>query len=227
MQRLDIPFFWGYKVQTYYQLQSLLNLGVCYIKLDAPLFFDLPKIKQYNVPIRAVPNIAYDDGMIRADGIVGTWIRPEDIDEYDKYIDTIEFDNVTLTQEQALYRVYMEDKEWPTDLRLLIQNFNYTGNNRLLRSDLTQRRINCGQRCQSGAPCHICRRLLDIANPAILKEFAEKLEKQSAIEENDSIQQSFFYACEVEILKKIYYNNNIKEKMENIDAKANFNRKRL
>lgn len=184
MQRLKIPFFWGYKIQTYYQLQSLKNIGVCYIKLDAPLFFDLPRVIQYGIPIRAIPNIAYDDGMIRANGVVGTWIRPEDLDEYGKYIETIEFENVTPTQERAMYRIYMEDKEWIVDLQLLIQNFNYPGNNRLLRSDLTQRRISCGQRCQSGSQCRICYRILDIANPALLKSYAEKLEQQVETEQN-------------------------------------------
>lgn len=179
MKELNIPFYWGFKIQTYYQLQSLKNLGVCYVKLDAPLFFDLPTVKRMGIPVRAIPNVAYDDGLPRENGVLGTWIRPEDIDAYDKYVDVIEFNLVEPKQEQALYRIYMEDKSWPTELGLLIKDLNHIGLNRLIRSDISQRRISCGQRCQSGTSCRICYRMLDIANPAVLKDYADRIAKAS------------------------------------------------
>ena len=90
---------------------ALKELGACYIKLDAPLFFNLPKVKKIGIPIRAVPNVAYDDNIDRIDGVCGTWIRPEDIDAYGQYIDTVEFGDCDQKKEQAMYRIYAEDKE--------------------------------------------------------------------------------------------------------------------
>lgn len=108
---MNIPFYWGFAVQSYYQLSALKDLGVCYVRLDAPLFFDLDSVAKMNVPIRAVPNVAYNDGLKRTNGVNGTWIRPEDLKLYENYIDTIEFERCNQIQEQGLYRIYMEQQE--------------------------------------------------------------------------------------------------------------------
>lgn len=86
-------------------------MGACYVRLDAPLFFDLPNVKKIGIPIRAVPNVAYNDGLDRTDGVCGTWIRPEDLEAYGEYIDAVEFEDSDLKKEQAMYRIYAEDKE--------------------------------------------------------------------------------------------------------------------
>ena len=52
-KRHEIPFYWGWRVQTYSQLNSLKFLGVSYVLLDAPLFFELDKVKSKGIPIRA------------------------------------------------------------------------------------------------------------------------------------------------------------------------------
>ena len=168
-----IKFYYGFPVSSYYQLEALKDLGVCYVRLDAPLFFDLPKVKNYNLPIRAVPNIAYADGISRSDGVCGTWIRPEDIDVYAEYIDTIEFEDCDERKEQGLYRVYMIDKQWDTDLGLLITNLNHIGYNRMIMSRYSTQRISCKQDCKRDNKCRICYNMLDLANPDKMKEYAE------------------------------------------------------
>ncbi len=47
-------------------------MGACYVRLDAPVFFNMPAAKKVGVPIRVIPNIAYDDGFTRIDGVCGT-----------------------------------------------------------------------------------------------------------------------------------------------------------
>jgi len=46
-------------------------MGACYAKIDAPIFFDLPNVKKVGIPIRAIPNVAYNDGIERIDGVCG------------------------------------------------------------------------------------------------------------------------------------------------------------
>ena len=80
----NIKFYWNYPIFTWYELDGILKLNPCYLLLNAPLFFDLKKVKEKtNIPIRAVPNLAYDAYIPRENGICGTWIRPEDIKVYE------------------------------------------------------------------------------------------------------------------------------------------------
>jgi hypothetical protein len=49
------------------------------------------KVKLLNIPIRAIPVFAFLDGLPRDNGVNGNWIRPEDLEAYSLYINTIEF----------------------------------------------------------------------------------------------------------------------------------------
>jgi hypothetical protein len=172
----DIKFYFGYPVTTFYELNAMKNLGVSYARIGAPLFFQMDKVKNIGVPVRVVPNVAYVDGLPRADGVSGQWIRPENIDDYNDYVDAIDFEDCDIRKEQALFRIYAEQKEWLGDLGVIITNFNHSGVNRLIPPDMTKRRLTCGQRCQTG-PCNLCYRLLDLANPEKLKAYLEATEQ--------------------------------------------------
>lgn len=170
-----IRFYYGYPISSYFQLEALVEAGVEYARLDAPLFFDLENLKQLypDLKLRAVPNIAYNDGLPRLEGVCGTWIRPEDVEGYEPYIYVFEFENCDIKKEQAMYRIYANDRAWPTDLGVLITNLNYIGTNRMISSKLSRKRITCQQRCKSNGHCHLCYRLLDLALPDKIKEYNE------------------------------------------------------
>lgn len=167
----NIPWYWGYPISTYYQLWALKEMGACYAKLDAPIFFDMPGVKKVDIPIRVVPNVAYSDGLERVDGVCGTWIRPEDVEAYDEYVDVMEFEDCDQRKEQAMYRIYAEDHNWPTDLGLLITNFNHTGVNRLIHTDFSRQRLNCRQLCQEGNGCMLCYRMMHVADPDLIRSY--------------------------------------------------------
>lgn len=160
-----IPFYIGYPVKTFYELRALKELGVCYVRLAEPLFFQMDEVKQFGIPIRAVPNVAYIDGFPRKNGVCGTWIRPEDIDTYAPYVEVLEFEAADIDKEQALYRIYAEQKEWPGEMDMLFTNFNYQGYNRMIMPKVAESRLNCGQRCQASGACRICYRAADLAIP--------------------------------------------------------------
>ena len=132
--------------------------------------------------MRIAPNIAYyADSIPKENGICGSWIRPEDIEKYDKYIDTIEFEDCNTTKEQALYRVYMENHSWLYDLNNLITNLRAEANNLYIPNTFAFSRLNCGQRCKSVSNCNICNRAFALSNN---KDFQTQLKKLG--EKNDN-----------------------------------------
>ena len=99
---------------------------------------------KYNIPIRLCANLAYDAYIPRENGICGSWIRPEDIEVYSKWVDTIEFITDDLGKEATLLHVYKENKFWPGNLNLLITNLNYNIDNRGIPEEFGEIRTNCG-----------------------------------------------------------------------------------
>lgn len=168
-----IPFYMGYPVKTYYELRALKELGVSYVRLAEPLFFEMGTVKQFGVPVRMVPNVAYIDGLPREDGVCGTWVRPEDLDLYENYVEVVEFEDADLKKEQALFRIYAEQKNWPGDLQMIITNLNHDGLNRIIVPDFAEKRLNCGQRCQKTSNCKLCYRALTLAMPDKIRDYME------------------------------------------------------
>lgn len=173
----NIHFYLQYPISSFYELQSIILLKPSFIILDAPLFFKMDTVKNItDIPIRAIANIASLTNFPRSNGVLGTYIRPEDVNLYEPYIKVIEFQQLeSLEQEQALYRIYAKQEGWMGELSLLIKELNYPGDNYLIPSDFTERRLNCGQRCQEGSACHSCYRHLDLANRIQLEEYIKEI----------------------------------------------------
>lgn len=165
---------WGYKypVSTFMELDSLKKLGAHSVLIDAPLTHRLYEVEDYNfAEVRMVANVAYYAYIPRENGVVGSYIRPEDVETYAGYVDVIEFEDCDKKREQALYRIYMENHAWPGNLRTIITNLDYNGVNRMIPADFAEKRMNCGQRCLESGSCHLCYRYLDLANPELLKAY--------------------------------------------------------
>jgi hypothetical protein len=107
------------------------------------------------------------------DGIVGPWIRPEDTAFYEDTFDMIEFDECQENQEEALFRIYAEQKKWSGPINMIIRHIDTDAYNRMILPEFAIARKNCGQRCASGDNCRICYRLLKLANPSLIKEYKE------------------------------------------------------
>ena len=145
-------------------------MGVSQLIIDAPLFFQMDKVKAFGIPVRAAANLSNRGILPTADaGVVGPWIRPEDVSIYEKYIDIIEFLQVNLKQEQALFRIYAEQHEWPGDVKLIINDLDSPALNRLIPPTFAKSRLNCGHRCQESGTCHICWRFLNLADEEKLR----------------------------------------------------------
>ena len=174
-----IPFYVGYPVTDLYTIVGLVKAGVTDVRVAGPLIFDLASVRKCledtSVKIRVSPNVAYTDGLPRPDGVLGGWIRPEDMHLYENLIDIIEFEDIpNKAREQVLYRLYMEDHEWLGSLQDLITNLNFSGLNRMIPTTMSSLRVNCKQACLTNSHCRICYRMLKMADPKLYDYLLEK-----------------------------------------------------
>lgn len=169
----NIAHYYLGPVRTFSELSDLKRAGVNRITVSAPLFFQLDKVKEFGIPVYMTANVSQSDSLFsRPDGVTGCWIRPEDVDIYSEYIDVLEFSG-NKNQEQALYRIYAEQKKWDGDLNMIVQDINHEASNRLIPPIFAERRVKCAQRCQENGKCRFCYRILDLANPTKLKDYLE------------------------------------------------------
>lgn len=176
-----IPFFVGYPISDFYTLEGILAAGVCAVRPAGQLIHDLASVRKVigerNIEIRVTPNVAYTDGLPHENGLFGGWLRPEELPLYEDLIDVIEFEDIPNKQrEQALFSIYMEQKEWPGEMNMLITNFNYPGVSRMIDPRLGELRKTCGGACLRGSHCRLCKTMLDLANPELYKDLVKKNE---------------------------------------------------
>ena len=143
-KKYNIKFYLNYPITTFYELQALKNLGAEYALIDSPLVQDIIRAREVGIKLRVVPNVAYYAFIPREDGVIGSWVRPDDVKLYEEYIDVFEFEDCDKRKEEALYRVYAEQQSWPSNLNNLITNLDFNANNRLILPEFGKIRTFCG-----------------------------------------------------------------------------------
>ncbi len=164
----NIKFMLNTEATSYWELRGLEELGAEYAYVGIPLFFDLKHSLDMDIKLRAIPTVAYNHILPHSSGVYGQWIRPEDVDKYEGYIQILEFEPCNIQREQTLFNVYAIDKSWNTRLDILVEDLGSNAVNRLIPSEITEARLNCRQVCQSGGNCHMCYTALKLANPDLL-----------------------------------------------------------
>lgn len=162
----ELKYYWGIPLHTMYELRAVKNLGVSFAIIGAPLAFNLEAAYKQGIKLRMIPNMGFIDHIPRVDGIHGAWVRPEDVDLYDAYVDTFEFMTRGLQHERGLLNVY-QSGYWNDDLSLLITGLNVKVPNYMINeANFTLRRLNCKQRCENGGACHACESYFHFVNSA-------------------------------------------------------------
>lgn len=160
IKELGIPYFFGSHIahtyEDFYFLTEQAEADEIYIGID--LGFDLRNVKELadkkGVKLRAFPNYA----MGRYEHIDRTkmfFIRPEDIDEYAKYIDTFELMGTPSIVDVA-YRVYFERKSWLGKLEEIIIGLAPCDLDSRYLLPFWGKRANCKRRCITGGTCDLC-----------------------------------------------------------------------
>ena len=182
-----IDFFILEPCQNWEYFQWLLKLGVSDVNLSGALAFEFLKVKQVldrldrKVNVRITPNITQSIMAETAD-LIKFYIRPEDMDIYDEYIDVLEF--AGLEHQDTFYEIYSK-RFFIGNLNQCIYNFNDKVDNKGLTELFGARRVNCGQQCLKGGNCRRCYDMRDIS--IHMGERAKEQIQKTIKEEQDKI----------------------------------------
>ena len=157
-KELKCRFYYGVPTATHYDVNTLVSIGVEQILVTAPVFFDMPFLKNTEKKIRVIPNEAYLGDIPGRDGTYGSWINPNHIHLYEEYVYICEFNTYDMIKEKGYYSVYANLKSWGGPLKELITGMDDAepGAANLLPEEVTVARIKCNQKCQKNGRCHIC-----------------------------------------------------------------------
>jgi hypothetical protein len=150
------------------QFHILLKAGVSDINISGPLAFEMSKVKRVlevldrKVIIRATPNIVTNLNP-NTDPLIGFYIRPEDVEVYEDFIDVFEFEGVKY--QDTFFSIYAENKSFIGNLNQCIYNFQKPIDNKGLITLFGERRRDCGRQCLSGGLCKRCYTLANLAKP--------------------------------------------------------------
>lgn len=168
---LDLP------VSDWETFNNLKNIGVSDIYIDGALGFQMEKIGKAKgkIKIRVTPHMSPNAQWSSSDNENSFYIRPEDIDNYSKYVDILDFRDNSKDAEETLFNIYKR-KIFPFDLNNLIRQLNLPTNNIYIANSFCSNRLNCGQRCQEpDISCHLCRNAILISNK--MNEYISLTEK--------------------------------------------------
>ena len=173
MQEKHLPHYYNEYISSWDKFSAFLSLDVSDIFITEELAFEIKDVsnlaKKHHKALRVFCNICQSpwDKML---SLKTFFIRPEDIDLYSDYIDTIEFyfKEKEYHSINVLYEVYAKDKKWFGLLNEIIINYNGQEDNRFIFPNFGNARLNCGKRCLKQKTCKICDRILQLNS--VLKE---------------------------------------------------------
>ena len=163
-----IPFFIDKPCMCWEEFNYLIKEGVSDINISGPLGFEMSKVKRVldsldrKVIIRAVPN-KVENMIIFTPTLIGFYIRPEDVEMYEDFIDVLEFEG--LEHQDTFFSIYAEHKGFIGNLNQCIYNFQEPIDNKGLVILFGERRRDCGRQCLSGGLCKRCYTLANLAKP--------------------------------------------------------------
>lgn len=165
-KKYEFNFFFDELVNNWDTLIGLLKYGVTDIYIVENLGFELDKVAEiavsYNAQVRVFPNVAQSK-WDTTPALKKFFIRPEDINEYDKYINVFEFYDAD-KQIDTYYEIYAIDKQWFGKLNEIIKDFNLDIDNRYIIPRFAHKRIVCGKKCLKDGLCTRCDEIEKLAN---------------------------------------------------------------
>ena len=168
LRKANIPFFDVNCCMDWEQFNMLLKAGVSDINISGPLAFEMSKVKRVlevldrKVIVRATPNIVTNFNP-NTDSLIGFYIRPEDIELYEGFIDVLEFEG--LEHQDTFFSIYAENRSFIGNLNQCIYNFQESIDNKGLVTLFGERRRDCGRQCLNGGLCNRCYTLAALAKP--------------------------------------------------------------
>ena len=161
-----IPHYYFIFANNWDTFNGLAKLDVTDIYITGELGFWLPLVKENakGKKIRAICNISQADdfprNMFKYDSLHTFFIRPEDIDEYAKYIDTFEFAETAKHTYNVFYDLYCYKKRWAGPLKEIIKGYDGEEDSAYILPHFGSTRTSCRKKC-GWMGCYLC---FNIAN---------------------------------------------------------------
>lgn len=161
-----IPFMFFHYANSLDRAYTQAMMGASDIYVTENLGFRIMDIQhlreQFGVQIRLIPNIAQIGGFTKEiDPMLKFWIRPEDTEIYEPYVDVFELYGNS-NRLSVVYEIY-RDRRWLGDLNDIILDFDTDAvPNGSMPPYLGPQRIKCGQACLKGT-CNLCPQLAKTA----------------------------------------------------------------
>ena len=162
----NLKYFFKAVANSWDKFTGLISQNVSDIYITDELAFELDKVAEIahknNIKVRIYPNIAQSRWDKLSD-ILKFFIRPEDIEMYEPYVDVCEFYGDKAQQIDTYYKIYQEDKKWFGDLQEIIIGLDSKIDSRYIIPRFAEKRIKCGKDCLKGGKCEMCKRILDLS----------------------------------------------------------------
>jgi hypothetical protein len=166
----EIPFFFMEYPRTMEEVYGFAKMGVTDIYIIEELGFrmkDLQGIKdKFGVQFRVRPNIAQCAPEAREiiDPMKKFFVRPEDIEIYEPYIDICElYGGENNSRLSVVYEIYKQE-QWLGNLNDLIVDFGqeHIVPNTGMNPHFAEMRLNCGKACLYSS-CNLCNEMGNLA----------------------------------------------------------------
>lgn len=176
----NFKFFFDTWINDWDVLIGMLNLEVTDVYIVENLCFEIDKIANivhsYNAQVRTYPNVA-QSAWENTSALKKFFIRPEDLDEYEEYIDVLEFYMVDKNL-SVYYYIYKEKKKWFGKLNEIILEFNSEIDNKYIIPRFAETRIKCGKNCLKGGGCRRCELIEELSNTLEQSQLIVQIDKK-------------------------------------------------
>ena len=140
----NLKYFFKAAANSWDKFTGLISQNVSDIYITDELAFELDKVAEIahknNIKVRIYPNVAQSRWDKLSD-ILKFFIRPEDIEMYESYVDVCEFYGDKAQQIDTYYKIYQEDKKWFGDLQEIIIGLDSKIDSRYIIPRFAEKRI--------------------------------------------------------------------------------------
>lgn len=183
----DLKYFFKAAANSWDKFTGLMSQNVSDIYITDELAFELDKVAEIahknNIKVRIYPNIA-QSRWDKISDILKFFIRPEDIEMYEPYVDVCEFYGDKAQQIDTYYKIYQEDKKWFGDLQEIIIGLDSKIDSRYIIPRFAEKRIKCGKDCLKGGKCEMCKRILDLSEQLENAHLIVQIDKEKEEDKN-------------------------------------------
>lgn len=158
LMEAEIPFMFVNFATTVAQIAAMVLFGAEEVYLAEDICFMLPRLQLFReidgIKFRIFPDILQTPRRCASlPQVTNFFIRPEDVDLYEKYVDVIEIFRKD-SRQSVVYEIYKQG-QWRGPLSDLIIDFTEEINGSSFIPDFGRARLGCGRRCAM-TDCDIC-----------------------------------------------------------------------